>query len=56
MRTIYAEYNINHDMMMTCLRICEGLRLRGLSLLDWRIKKIGSCSKGGLQWGFGFLC
>ena len=21
-----------------------------------RIKKIGSCSKGGLQWGFGFLC
>ena len=21
--------------------ICEGLRLRGLSLLDWRIEKIG---------------
>lgn len=27
-----------------------------LQIPVWRIEKIGSCSKGGLQWGFGFLC
>ena len=34
----------------------EILRKQASQIPVWRIKKIGSCSKGGLQWGFGFLC
>jgi hypothetical protein len=44
---------------LSVMAMRECLRLRSKCVYEipvWRIEKIGSCSKGGLQWGFGFLC